>query len=346
MPSTRRTFDLASKCKELGYDYKFFGLVFHSNLSLPWIASESNLLGRWDVALHLGVSPYAQREGNSLHEELTYVSSDTNEKGESTLQIWKVQHGAFVRMIYEDGTQFWMDHRHENIWTTWPDHLPLENAIRYLLGPVLGLLLRLRGVTCLHASAVAIEGWAVLFVGSAGAGKSTTAAAFARNANRILSDDIVALEEKGTDFYAFPAYPHLCLWPDSVNSLYGSPEALPRFLPDWDKRRLALDEEGRFEGRALPVAAIYILGDRRPDPPHVESVAPQGALISLVTETYANKVLDRELRSQEFDVLGRLAVTIPIRRIFPNCAADRVGDLCRVIEDDLAALRDSTQKGP
>jgi len=81
-----------------------------------------------------------------------------------------MEQGAFVRLAYEDGTQFWLDRKRENIWATWPDILPLENAISYLLGPVLGLVLRLRGVICLHASAVAIEDRSVAFVGSAGAG--------------------------------------------------------------------------------------------------------------------------------------------------------------------------------
>jgi hypothetical protein len=70
---------------------------------------------------------------------------------------------------------------------------------------------------------------------------------------------------------------------------------------------------------------------------------PQTALLDLVANTYANKVLDREMRAREFDVLGRLATAVPIRRVFPHSDPNRVRDLCRVIETDLIALRDSTQ---
>ena len=107
------------------------------------------------------------------------------------------------------------------------ENLTIEDMATYLLGPVLGLLLRLRGVTCLHASAVAFGETAVAFVGSEGAGKSTTAAALARRGHAILSDDIVALAEHNGSFFVHPAYPYLCLWPESVESLYGSAEALP-----------------------------------------------------------------------------------------------------------------------
>jgi hypothetical protein len=331
--------------KELGYDYKFFGLIFHSNLSLPGILVEKNTAKKWDVTLHLGVSPDAAGRNMPIQEELTYVSSDTNEKGEPALQIWNVEHRAFVRMAYDDGIQFWLDRRHENIWASWPDHLVLENAVSYLMGPVLGVLLRLRGVTCLHASAVAIEDRGVAFVGSAGAGKSTMAAAFSKLGYAVLSDDVVALEEQDDAFYAVGGHPQLCLWPESVKMLYGSEEALPRFNPRWEKRRLGLGDQGtRFEDRALPLQVIYLMGDRRPDlAPSLETLRSQAALLDLVANTYANKILDREMRAREFDVLGHLATAVPIRRVFPHSDPDRVRDLCRMIEADLIALRDSTQ---
>ncbi len=192
----------------------------------------------------------------------------------------------------------------------------------------------------MHASAVAIEDRCVAFVGSEGAGKSTTAAALARRGCGVLSDDIVALVEQEGVFHVMPAYPHLCLWPDSVKMLYGSPDALPRLIPDWEKRRLPLGEEGtRFESRALPLAAIYVLGDRRPDPaPYVETIRPQAALVSLVANTYANKILDRELRAREFVVLGRLVSTVPVRHVYPHSDAARLAELRDVIKEDLAAL--------
>jgi hypothetical protein len=357
VPSTRRISDVHiylsrgllglsrhQEYNELSYDYKFFGLFFHSNLSVPAIPPEKNSVEKWDVALHFGISPHVEGVQKPVSEELTYASSDANENGEPALQIWKVNHGAFVRMAYDDGTQFWLDRSRENIWATWPDHLPLENTASYLLGPVLGLLLRLRGVICLHASAVAIADRSVAFVGTAGAGKSTTAAAFSKLGYAILSDDIVALEEQNGAFYVVAAHPQLCLWPESVKMLYGSAEALPRINQIWDKRRLRLGEQGtRFESRPLPLGVIYLLGDRCHDPaPSVETMRPQASLLSLVADTYANKILDREMRAREFDILGRLADSIPIRRVFAHCDPERVGDLCGVILEDFASLKGPT----
>ena len=323
----------------MGTNYSVFGLLLHSNLPLPGVVPAARVANSPDVELHLGVSPYAHAKFLPDGDELRYVSPYTNETGEPEMRVWIAANGALLRITYFDGTQFWIDRKRENLWATWPANSSLEDTLTYLLGPVLGILLRLRGVTSLHASAVALGDSSVAFVGWAGAGKSTTAAAFALRGNGILSDDIVALVEKEGDVCVLPAYPYLCLWPDSVNALYGSPEALPRFVPDWEKRRLALGERARFESRALPLGAIYILGDRRPDPaPYVEKVAPQDALISLVTETYANRILDRKLRAREFALLGRVVTKVPIRRIHANEDATRLEDFCSLIREDFAAL--------
>jgi len=198
----------------------------------------------------------------------------------------------------------------------------------------------LRGVTCLHASAVAFEDRSVAFVGQTGAGKSTTAAAFAQQGYGVISDDIVALVERAGALHVMPAYPHLCLWPESVKMLYDSPEALPRLIPDWDKRRLSLGEQGTFfESRCLPLAAVYVLSERGQAPaPYVEAIRPQSALLALVADTYANKILDKEMRAREFAVLGRLVAIIPVRRVYPHQDARRLEDLCRAIRQDLSSL--------
>ncbi|HKV63403.1 MAG TPA: hypothetical protein VJO16_15945 [Candidatus Acidoferrum sp.] len=324
----------------LKFRYSFFGHSFSSNLPLPGVIPTNSSKGPTDIELHLGIPQQSAQENPPGSEELIYVSSETNSAGEPALRILKVERGEFVRLAYEDGTKFWLDRKRENVWATWPDTSSLENTASYLLGPVLGLVLRLRGVTCLHASAVSFGDHSVAFVGSTGAGKSTTAAAFARQGYRVLSDDIVPLEERQGDFYVQPAYPYLCLWPDSVQVLYGSVEGFPRFIPDWDKRRLDLGQQGtRFENRSLRLGAIYVLGERRPDPaPYIEPMKPQKALLALVADTYANKILDRELRAREFAILGRLVASVPVRRVCPNEDARRLEELCKVIRRDFDSL--------
>ena len=58
------------------------------------------------------------------------------------------------------------------------------------------------------------------------------------------------------------------------------------------------------------------------------------AVAALVANTYVNYLLDREMRSQEFDVLSRVVAGIPIRRVRPTADPSAVFDLCEAIAAD------------
>jgi hypothetical protein len=332
----------------VAFYHTLFALTVRCNVPIPGLLHAEAPTGPVDLEIRLGTSPCALPEITPAPEELTYVSAYTDGSGSPALRISKTRDSNFLHLVYYDGTQFWLERKGKVVWATWQETSTLEDASSYLLGPVLGILLRLRGVTCLHASAVAVDGHGVAFVGAEGAGKSTTAAAFAREGHGVLSDDVVALQENGSEFLVVPAYPHVCLWPESVAMLYGSADALPPFSKGWEKQRLSLgDRETRFESQPLPLGAIYFLGERRAEAaPSVESVRPQAALLSLVADSFASKTLDRELRAREFEVLGRLVTRVPMRRVFAHSDGSRIHDLCRVIREDFASWKESTQGPP
>jgi hypothetical protein len=322
------------------FTYSVFGLFLRSNVPIPGLKVVELTSQVSVVHVQLYAVGTFSHEFPRGKEELTYTSSYLGLNAEPALRIWKIAGGSHLHLAYSDGMEFWLDREGDNIGGVWPVESSLEDASTYLLGPVLGLLLRIRGVTCLHASAVAIGGRAVVFVGSAGAGKSTTAAALARRGFAALSDDIVALSEIDGIFRVMPAYPYLSLWPESVDMLYGSPEALPRFIGNWEKRYLADGSGGvAFAERALPLGAVYLLGEREGDPaPRVETMSGQQSLISLVANTYATNTLDSRMRAMEFEVLGRLVATVPIRKIHPHEDPARMDDLCRLIISNFEAL--------
>lgn len=325
---------------QVAFSHTVFGLTLRSNLPIPGLPLLDPPPETVDVEVHLGLSQDADLERFDESSRIAYTSPETDESGRPAWQIRANANGSLLHLRYCDGMNFWIDRKGAYLTAAWPPSASLEDAASYLLGPGLGVLLRLRGLTCLHASAVTVEGHCVVFAGAEGAGKSTTAAAFALEGFAVLSDDIVALAERQGRFHAFPAYPQVCLWPDSVKMLYGSPDALPRLIPDWDKRRLVLgNQSARFESRALPLAAIYILGDRRADSAtRIEPVRPRSALLSLVADTYANRILDREMRAREFEVLGRLVTTVPARRVHAATGPGRLDQLCRAIRKDVQSL--------
>jgi hypothetical protein len=267
----------------------------------------------------------------------TWYTSPFLEAGGPAVTVSRVAGGAYVRWRYSDGTEFVIDRGGRDIWARWAASSTLEDTATYLLGPILGFVLRLRGVTCLHASAVAIGGRAVAFVGPPYAGKSTTAAAFARLGCRILSDDVVAIDEARDVVHVRPAYPQVRLWPDSVALLYGSAEALPRLTPNWDKRVLAADAGGRGAAAPLPLAAVYVLGPRGADngAQRVERIAPAEALLALVANTHVSYLDDPAARGREFGTLGTVAAAVPVRRATPPSDAASLSAFCERILDDV-----------
>ena len=299
------------------FAYSVFGLSIQSNLPIPGLPVSETAPKSIDVQLFLGFPPRMNDEISSGSEVLSYISPFQDELGEPAVRVWNIDKGSFFHLVYSDGPQFWLDRERKRLWALWPGTSSLEDAVSYLLGPVLGILLRYRCVTCLHASAVAIDDYAVAFVGPVGIGKSTIAAALAQRGYAVLSDDIVALEERQGVIHVQPAYPHVCLWPESVKLIYGSSEALPRFAPNWEKRRMPLgSDDVRFENRALPLGGVYILNEKLVTAPYIKQMSEQGAFVSLVANTYATDFLDREMRAREFGVLSRLVSSAPIHRLY------------------------------
>jgi hypothetical protein len=271
-----------------------------------------------------------------------YTSSTCDDDGKPSLKVCTLDGGNYFGFFYCDGARFAVERHGREVWADWPDNYTLEDACTYLIGPVIAFALRLRGVISLHASAIAVGDHAVALFGVAGAGKSTTAAAFALRGFSVLSDDVVALADQGDRFLVQPGYPRVNLWPDSVRLLFGSEHTLPRITPTWDKRYLALDRDNcQFQETPLPLGAIYVLGEREANltTPVVEELAGHEALATLVTNTYVNYLLDREMRSREFDVLGRVVAAVPVRRVRAAADPSKLSELCEVIASDASSLR-------
>jgi hypothetical protein len=326
----------------LDFAYLIFGLRVRSSHSLPGLQPAVEPIQQVDVSIRFGFSPPISKPQSATAEELVYVSSIRTQSGEPALRIWKIAAGGLLRMDYADGTQFWLNAQGGEVWARWSEASSFEDAASYLLGPVFGYLLRLRGVTCLHASAVQCGGRAVAFIGAEGAGKSTTAAAMALRGHAVLSDDIVALAERDGDFYAMPAYPYLSLWRDSVDALYGADANVSAFSANYSKRMLPLAERGlRFSEEPVVLDSIFLLGERSSDPaaPIVEEVEKRDALMALVGNTYANRLLGEEMRAREFALLGRLVAAVPVRQLRAHQDASRINALCESIESEVPRQR-------
>ncbi|HET9524720.1 MAG TPA: hypothetical protein VFO99_01040 [Pyrinomonadaceae bacterium] len=324
----------------MSYRCSIYNLGVIANRTIPGVPSSS--IDSIDLRISFGELPARFRELDDRHRQLSYTSEYTDSAGEPLLHVYRLLDGTYHYFRYADRTEFLVDNAGTEIWSCWQEPLTIEDAATYLLGPVLGFVLLLRGVVCLHASAVVVDSEAIALIGPAGSGKSTTAAAFSSKGFSILADDVVTLDDRVDRFLVRPSYPCIRLWPASVKALYGTESYLPRLTPNWDKCYLDLtNRPDQFERGPLPLAAVYVLGERSDDAgaPFVTPLDSANALLSLIANTYTNYLMHKEMQARQFDLLTRVLAGVPVRKVTPHADAGRLQKLCDCIFSDFASLK-------
>jgi hypothetical protein len=329
------------------YPCSIYGLGVVANRTIPTVPHSQ--ITSVDVSISFGSLPAWLYELNATHVEVFYVSSYNDEAGEPVFRVFRLLGGKYYRFFYADGTEFLLDQDGSRIWAAWAEPLTLEDTTTYLLGPIMGFVLLLRGLVCLHASAIAIGDEAIALVGPAGAGKSTTAAAFSDRGYGILAEDVLTLDDHGRRFLVRPAYPCIRLWPAAVKALYGTENRLPKLTPNWDKCYLDLTERPQqFQRDPLPLAAIYELAQRCDEAraPFVEPAGHTSGLLTLIANTYVTKLIDKQMRARQFDLLTRVLKNVPLRRVTPHKDPARIPELCDSILNDFESIRTCTASIP
>ena len=308
--------------------FRVCGLAIESDAPIPGLR-RCNFLGAPDLCVRMrrAIDTPDFREGGAPW----YLSPYTDERGVPLLTIHML--GSRYLLSYAEGATFLINGGGSEVEAWWTPPLTDDDAADYLLGSVLAFVLRLRGAVPLHASAVVIGERAVLFAGSPGAGKSSTAAAFALLGYPVLSDDLVAIADEGGVTMAHPSHGHLSVWRDSAQALFAT-ESLPQHSAVYAKHRVDLIDRGyRFHDGGVPIDTICVLGGRAAAAEQVvlRDVPPRAALMALVGQTYSNYLLDETMRAREFDLLGRVAEGV---RVMELAFSDRFEDLvpsCRTL---------------
>jgi len=136
----------------------------------------------------------------------------------------------------------------------------------FLAGTALGILLHQRGQVVLHASAVRVNGKAVLFCGASGAGKSTLAAALAQRGFPLVTDDFCAVAPGGAGAVMVqPDGRNLKLWAQAIEKL---DLAERRGAPVRNRLQKFFVEPGAVFSEPLPLGAVYALREARPPYQH------------------------------------------------------------------------------
>ena len=182
----------------------------------------------------------------------------------------------------------------------------------FLLSEVIGIILYQRGRFLLHASAVAINGQAAVFMGVPGAGKSTTATAFGKAGCTVLTDDLVVIDFINNKPQLIPAFSQYKVWKSALDGLGIDATTLaPSF--EGANKFLITQPVDQFPVEPLPLRQLMILypptsrikeGQIRPITAPVELLKHFPLPVQLLTPVF--------LQQHFFQAL-QIAQTTPIR---------------------------------
>lgn len=306
--------------------YSAYGLSIASKQPIPGFARLEGCVAA-DIVVQLGMLPSWLDEYELSRRPPIFATSGIDTDGTPLQRIWETPAGQFL-VRFSDGVTFVVDGAGQEIWGNWNNGLSFDLAAQFLRGPMMSFVLGLHGYVCLHASAVVIDGKAAIFAGASGAGKSTTALAFARSGFPVLTDDIVAFSENGRGFHVLPGYPRICVWP--APAVVGpSVETMPRIIPEEDKRYFSLESDGTYHPFATELGAVYLLEPRAAGSCEigVERLAGAEGMVRLLANNCGSVRLSKKHRAHEFELLSQITRQVPLRRVYVPREPGRLDDL-------------------
>lgn len=317
--------------------FSLYGLQVDSPVPLPGEPVEGGAPS--DVTVHFGGRPPAARGWSEEEDTRVVHRSETTLLGIPVLTADRPGDEGWLRLRYAEGIRFHISAAGDEVWTDWRAPLTEADAVAFLVGPILGVVLRRMGVLTLHASAVVLHGRAWAFLGSRGSGKSTLAAAFARAGTPVLTEDALALRPGEDGWTATPAYREIRLWEEGARLVAPAGEELPALTPTWPKGRLDLAARGLpFASAPVPLGGCFILEDYAAAgvPSRTSRLEPGPAMIELVANVYVNYLATAGELARELVVLADISRRVPVWTLRPASGeqglAETVATLATVTE--------------
>lgn len=230
------------------HSYWVSGLSVGSEVVLPGLVANEATGGRPDVTVRKSQVPMAL--------EGAVASGPT----------WQIADDRFLLRI-PDVARFLLTGGHDIAFEPEADTPPRDIAI-FIIGTAFGILLHQREQIVLHASAVRVNGKAVLFCGPSGAGKSTIAAALGQRGYPLLNDDLCAVTATGRGGpMVHSDGRQLKLWEHSIEKLDLAQRRGERVRSRLEK--FYVEPEEAFS-EPLALGGVYALREARP--PHAAGI--------------------------------------------------------------------------
>lgn len=228
------------------YFYKAFGLNIHSEIILPELSDGDRTVNA-DLNIRAATFALPSLKNTQIYRRGVKASFGQNE-GKELFLYWK----SIAAFKATDGNLLLVSPETED-----------DNLISlFTVSEALGLILFQRGYFLLHASSVMIGDEAWCFMGTPGAGKSTTAAAFIKAGCKLLSDDLTAISfDREGVAWVVPAYPQLKIWDNTVNGLVYDKASLQPVSEGVNK--FSYQPKSGFQQEPVRLKEVYFLHKAR-----------------------------------------------------------------------------------
>jgi hypothetical protein len=239
---------------------------------------------------------------------------------EAGFQVWGPRYGR--HLVSNDGSEV-------------RSALPRIAAWRWerlLFAQVLPLAAALRGRELFHASAVAIDGGALAFVGLSGAGKSSIAAHLVARGAALVTDDVLALSRERGRVLAFPGAGLAGLDRSELAAMTPSGRArLGRRIGFTHKAYLAAPVARGH----VPLRAVYFLA--RGSGRNIEITRSDSLALQLLSSSFIAYVDRPDQLVQHLDICAHIAATVPALDV-ASPASVRAIDVAEAVEEHAASL--------
>ena len=322
------------------YRYAAYGVSIRSNLPLPLQAPA--ISGLFEIDVHYSNEPIdLSIEGRFVRGEIGL------ERNPSTaFDVASLPDGSsYVRMpgvgeisVSPDG-RFLACHRYAESTS--------ESFNVYLVTQALSFALVKCGLEPLHATAVAIDGKAAVFLGDCGFGKSTLAAAFLQAGYRLLTDDLLVLYKPHAELLAYPGSPRIKLFPGMARKFLGEAVTGVPMNPYTHKLIVPL-KESQVCAHALPVGGVYALApasEVRGTEASLSAMNQRQAFLTLLASTFNRTILDTTRLRRQFETTQALANTLPVKKLSYPRSLDRLPAVLELVVSDLCAVKSEVACG-
>ena len=293
--------------------YRLFGLTFASDFSFNYQLMPGD--GEPNFTFTCVSRPPLELDWQNLSP--FYTSLYFDDRGESLLKVYRCA-GCDVMRCMNAADFFLFSDR--IVCHPQSDMTSMIEA--NFLSAVMAFWLERAGTLALHASAVAVNDAAIVFLSNSGSGKSGLAAALIQAGHALVSDDIVPLTSSPTGWFAQPGFATMRMWPDTAKFFLGSYESLPLVHPAIDKRRVAIGASGwgKFCPNPQKISCLFVPelrnADALGDEIIITPIAPRDAVIELVRYSFAARLMQNpEFQPRRMDHLTKIALQVPMYRL-------------------------------